>query len=181
MHRRNEGWEMHIVREAVQRKGDGVRTVGRYQVYHDGVAQDGPGMSGMVAEAEGPGANRPENNGKRIETGRYPVYTQQGSEYVTWGYTDSENPDADPRPGFEIKQTGDRREILVHPGSGFLRSVGCINPCTSLPDAGEMIDFAPSRRRVIALIEDMKSYIQDFPSRNARHVSGAWVVIDGEP
>jgi hypothetical protein len=75
-----------------------------------------------------------------------------------------------------------RREILVHPGQGFLASIGCINPCTSLPNRNELIDYAPSRRRVIALIEDMKSFLgSDFPTRNGRRIPRAFVVIEGEP
>lgn len=178
-----QGWEMHIIREEVQENAAGRRrTVGRYQVYHDGVPQGGPGMSGTTAESKGPGANEPENNGKRIEEARYPLATQDGPHYVTWNYADSEDPDDGPKPGFELRNTGERTEILIHPGNGFLRSVGCINPCTSLPDAEEMIDFVPSRRRVIALIEDMKSYIgEGFPQSNGRRIPGAFVVIDGEP
>ena len=72
-----EGWEMHIVRHSEQRRAsDGKRrTVGKYQVYHDGVAQIGADMSGTVAETRGPGANRPAENGRRIEAGRYPLFT----------------------------------------------------------------------------------------------------------
>ena len=77
---------MHIIRQSVQHSGGRTRTVGRYQVYHDGVLQDRPDMSGMVAEAGGPGANVPINNGKRIEAGRYPLWTQKGGEYFTWNY-----------------------------------------------------------------------------------------------
>jgi hypothetical protein len=67
----NTGWKLHIIRDAEQRRpSDGRRrTVGRYQVYHDGVAQTGAGLSGMTAEAKGPGANTPADNGKRIEKG----------------------------------------------------------------------------------------------------------------
>ena len=43
MPRRNIGWEMHIVREAEQhnRREGRRRTVGRYQVHHDGEEQTG--------------------------------------------------------------------------------------------------------------------------------------------
>ncbi|MDP1911494.1 MAG: hypothetical protein Q8K85_24600 [Hyphomicrobium sp.] len=85
------------------------------------------------------------------------------------------------KPGIEVTSTGQRSEILIHPGHGFLASVGCINPCTSLPNAREMIDYAPSRKRVIALIEDMKSFIAGFPTKNGKAIPGAFVVIDGEP
>ncbi|MBU8977498.1 MULTISPECIES: hypothetical protein [unclassified Lysobacter] len=76
------GWEFHIVRQSEQRRdSDGKRrTVGRYQVYHDGVAQTGPGLSGTVAETRGPGANRPRGNNRRIEPGRYTLATQGGSK-----------------------------------------------------------------------------------------------------
>jgi hypothetical protein len=82
----------------------------------------------------------------------------------------------------ELQDTGDRREILVHPGHGFLSSVGCINPCTSLPNSAELINYAGSRRRVIDLIENMKALIgKKFPKTNGKAIPGAYVVIDGEP
>lgn len=142
-----QGWEFHITRNVEQklRKSDGTfrrRTVGRYQVYHNGVAQTGPGMSGSVAEAKGPGANKPAGNGKRIEAGRYPLWTQEPGRYCTIGYSESEGTNALPKPGIELRETGQRSEILIHPGNGFLSSIGCINPCTSLPNAQEPIDLS---------------------------------------
>jgi hypothetical protein len=182
---KNEGWEMHIVRKSEQRRDFGrvrVRTVGTYQVFHDGVARTGFGMKGTVAETRGPGANEPENNGRRVEEGRYPLATQDGTNYKTWNFRDSEAANVLPKPGFELLSTGERTEILVHPGNGFLSSVGCINPCASLPNATEGIDYVPSRKRVIALIEDMKSFVGTrFPRTNGRKIPGAFVVIDGEP
>ncbi|EJN33825.1 hypothetical protein PMI35_00700 [Pseudomonas sp. GM78] len=178
------GWEMHIIRTKEQRRSsDGKRrTVGTYQVFHDGQKQTGPGLSGMVAETRGPGDNSEPGNNRRVEAGRYPLATQDGVKYVTFGYKDSDSVSAKPRPGLELLKTGNRSEILVHPGIGFLSSIGCINPCTSLPNAEEMIDFAPSRRRVIALIEDLKSFVgTDFPSKNGRKIPNAFVVIEGEP
>jgi hypothetical protein len=179
-----QGWELHIIRESVQRRGsDGRRrTVGRYQVFHDGVAQTGDGMKGMTAESKGPGANKPAKNGKRVEAGRYPVSTHEPGRYATWGYKESESPGAKPKPAFELDDTGKRTEILVHPGQNFLSSVGCINLCTSLPSAGEPITYSMSRKRVIALIEDMKRFLgTDFPGRNGKRIPKAFVVIDGEP
>jgi hypothetical protein len=178
------GWEFHIVRSSEQRRpSDGKRrTVGEYQVFHDGVTQTGAGLSGMVAETRGPGANKPAGNNRRVEEGRYPLFTQDGERYVTIGYKDSESPSAKPKPGLELKKTGERSEILIHPGQGFLSSIGCINPCTSLPNAAEMIDFAPSRTRVIALIEDLKTFAGSaFPKSNGERIPNSFVVIDGEP
>ena len=167
----NTGWEFHIVRQSEQRRSsDGKRrTVGRYQVYHEGVRQTGTGLSGTVAETRGPGANRPAGNNRRVEAGRYPLWTQDGEKYVTIGYRDSESATARPKPGIELKETDQRSEILIHPGQGFLASIGCINPCTALPNALEEIDFKPSRKRVIAIIEDMKAFTGNaFPTRNGR-------------
>ena len=176
------GWELHIVRSAEQALGDERRTVGRYQVFHDGVAQPGPNMSGMTAETQGPGANHPVNNGKRIEAGRYPVFTHPPGDYATWGYSPSDAEGAEPKPSLELKDTGARTDILVHPGNGFLRSVGCINLCTSLPNAGEMITYRSSRRRVIAVIDDLKNFAgAAFPQTNGHQISNSAVVIDGEP
>jgi hypothetical protein len=71
---------------------------------------------------------------------------------------------------------------LVHPGQSYLASIGCINPCTSLPNADELITYTTSRRRVISLIEDMKAYVgSDFPRTNGRRIPRAFVVIDGDP
>lgn len=178
------GWEFHIVRKSEQKRlSDGKRrTVGRYQVFHDGVKQTGARLSGMIAETRGPGANEPEGNNRRVEEGRYSLFTQDGDHYVTIGYKESESTSAKPKPGLELKDTGLRTEILIHPGIGFLASIGCINPCTSLPNAAEMIDFVPSRKRVIAIIDDVKAFAGSaFPSKNGKRIPNAFVVIDGEP
>jgi len=178
------GWELHIVRQSEQKRAsDGKRrTVGTYQIYHDGVKQTGAGLSGMVAETRGPGANKPASNNRRIEVGRYPLLTQDGSKYVTIGYMNSESTSAKPKPGIELKETGSRTEILIHPGHGFLSSVGCINPCTSLPDGSEMIDYVPSRKRVISIIKDLKEFTgAAFPTTNGKKIVNAFVVIESEP
>jgi hypothetical protein len=179
-----QGWELYVVREGVQRQAsDGKRrTVGRYQVYHDGVAQTGTDLRGMTAESKGPGANRPHDNGKRVEPGQYPLWTHPPARYATFGYSTSQDPYAEPKPCLELKPTGERTDILVHPGHEFLASVGCINVCRSLPNAQEQIDYAPSRRRIISIITDLRNYLgQDFPNVNGKRIPRASVVIDGEP
>lgn len=181
---KSEGWEFHIVRNSEQKRAsDGKRrTVGRYQVFHDGFPQTGAGLSGTVAETRGPGSNKPAGNNRRVEEGRYPLFTQDGTRYVTIGYKDSQSVSAKPKPGLELKETDQRSEILIHPGVGFLASIGCINPCTSLPNAAEMIDFVPSRERVIAIINDLKDFSNGaFPTKNGKKIANAFVVIDGEP
>jgi hypothetical protein len=173
-------WEMHIVRKSEHNRDGRRRTVGTYKVFHDGQAV--PGLSGMVAESPGPGDNSTPGNKRRIEAGRYPLSTQDGPNYVTIDFTSNRNPSAIPRPGIELNKTEPRSEILIHPGRGFLSSVGCINPCTSLPNADEDITFEGSRNRTIALIEDLKLFLgSSFPSKNGKKIPRAFVVIDGEP
>ena len=181
---KNEGWEFHIVRTSEQRRAtDGKRrTVGSYQIFHNGVKQTGAGLSGTVAETRGPGANKPAKNNRRIEPGRYPLFTQGGTKYVTHGFADSESTTAKPKPGLELKDTGQRSEILIHPGQKFLASVGCINPCTKQPKATELIDYVPSRKRVIAIINDLKNFAgANFPTKNGKRIPNAFVVVDGDP
>ena len=84
-------------------------------------------------------------------------------------------------PGVELRKTGNRTDIIIHPGkNAFLSSIGCINPCTSLPDADENIDYAGSRRRVIALIEDMKKFLGSVPTDGDVAILNAFAIIDGE-
>jgi hypothetical protein len=98
------------------------------------------------------------------------------------GYKNSTDPDVTPKPGLELNDTGKRSEILIHPGHGFLSSVGCINPCSSLPSANELINFVGSRQRVIDIIEDLKAFLgTKFPKQNGKPIPSAFVVIDGEP
>lgn len=173
------GWEILIRRSATQRRAsDGkVRTVGTYQVFHDGVAA--PALAGMTAESRGPGSNSVK--GRRIAPGTYKLATQNGGKYATINYNRNANPAALRRPGVELLGTGSRSEILIHPGIGFLASVGCINLCTSLPNAAEPISFPGSRRRVIAMIDDMKAFLAGFPGSDGLPIPNARAVIEGEP
>ena len=140
-------------------------------------------MHGMFAETRGPGDNSRSGIGKRrVEEGVYPLATQDGGKYSTWNYTSNGSPSALRRPALELTHTNRRAEILIHPGQGFVWSIGCINPCTRLPNAAEPITFSNSRRRVISLIENLKAYLGNrFPSRDGRPIPDAHVVIDGEP
>lgn len=180
------GWEIEFTRTAVQTQPTTgrLRTIGTYQIFHDGLAQPGTDMSGMFAERPGPGDNSKvgKKNGLRIAAGRYPLATQAGTKYVTIGYANSNMINVLPRPGVELLNTDKRSEILIHPGIGFLSSIGCINLCASLPNGAEGITYTSSRRRVISMIDDMKSYIgAAFPNANGRSVSNAHAILDGEP
>jgi hypothetical protein len=181
-----QGWEIHFQRTAMQSlptKPTKRRTVGTYQVFHAGVAQPGDLMSGMFAETVGPGDNTASGKEKRrIEAGRYPLATQGGTKYVTIGFADSNLTTKLPRPGIELLDTGVRTEILIHPASGFLWSIGCINLCKVLPDGAEMIHYTGSRARVIAVIGDLRAFLgTNFPNQNGRPIPDAFAVVDGEP
>lgn len=171
------GWELHItrIREEVSPNGK-PRTVGQYEVFHDGAAQS---LSGTCFETGGPGDNGKAGNNRCVEAGRYPLLTQDGGKYCTIGFTPNTNPAALRRPALELGDTGKRKEILIHPGRGFLSSVGCINPYKKVAK-GASIDFIDSRTRTIALINDLTAFLGvKFPSKNGRPIPDAFVVIDG--
>jgi hypothetical protein len=85
-----QGWEIHIQRVKGQTRGNETRTVGTYQVFHDGkpaVAATIDGaqvpLSGTTAESKGPGQNAtPATEAKpsRILPGRYPLKTSGGAD-----------------------------------------------------------------------------------------------------
>jgi hypothetical protein len=174
------GWELLITRVRQDKRNKSTRTVGKYQVFHNGAPV--AALSGVVAESPGPGDNSKAGNKRRVEAGRYPLRTQAGKKYVTLDYTKNTNPAALPRPGLELANTNKRSEILIHPGRGFLWSVGCINPGKSLANAASNLEFVDSRTRAIALIDDLKAFLgQSFPKHNDRPIPTAFVLIDGEP
>jgi hypothetical protein len=175
-----KGWELHIERHAEQARADRKRTVGTYTVYHDGEAQ--PRLSGTSVETKGPGDNSRPGNGRRIVAGTYPLGTQDGLHYLTWGYVTSTDPDEHPKPGIEVLNTQNRVGILIHPGFGFLASVGCINLTAPLANGKQDIPFVDSRDRIIAVIEDMKTFLGPaFPRTNGKTIANTSVVIEGEP
>lgn len=186
-----QGWEIHVQRVMEQRRGKDVRTVGTYQVFHNGapaasVAVGGVQvpLSGTTAESKGPGQNltpATKANPSRILPGRYPLKTSGGPTYVTTGFRGDHQIRAK-MPGVELRKTGGRTDILIHPGKNeFLSSIGCINLCTSLPDGNETIDYPGSRRRVIALIEDMKKFLGSVPGTGDAAILNAFAIIEGEP
>ena len=121
-----QGWEIHVDRQSEQTRGSKTRTVGTYQVFHDGkpatstILVDGVQvpLSGTTAESRGPGQNAaPATTAKpsRILAGRYPLKTSGGPLYVTNGYRDDLQI-AKAMPGLELRKTGNRTDILIHPG-----------------------------------------------------------------
>ena len=172
------GWEISITRTWNQQRGGRLRTVGVYQVYRNGVAA--PDLAGMTAESPGPGSNA--LSGRRIAAGRYPLWTQDGDSHSTLGFAPEAGQAALPRPAIALDDAGARIDILIHPGLGFLAGTGCINLCAKLPDGTQDMSYGDSRARVIALIDDMKSFLGPvFPPRDGLPIPRAWAAIDGEP
>jgi len=155
------------------------RTVGVYQAYFNG--EKVPEISGMVCERQGPGDNGEEGQSEhqRIAQGIYPLFTHAGAsgKYRTIGYTASGTIGGEPRPALRVENTGHREGILVHPAQGYLWSIGCLNLTSPLKTATDNIDYTESRRRVIALIDNMTKLTgSDFP-RNNNQDTGALLVI----
>jgi hypothetical protein len=170
-------WELRISRQGEQARKDRRRTTGRYVVLHDGV--NVPGLTGATAESKGPGDNKTTGNKRCVEAGTYNLFTQAGAKYVTIGYTPNVNQAALKRPGLLLLPTDKRVGILIHPGRGFLSSVGCINPAAKLAKATDDINFVDSRTRVIAIIEDLKAFFgSSFSTKNGVRIPNATVVIE---
>jgi hypothetical protein len=160
------------------------RTIGEYRVFVNGSPLSG--LTGTIAEQKGPSDNSPTGNtfDRRIEPGRYPLFSQDGTKYKTIGYLKTAAAAADfgkkPRPGIELRETGTRSAILIHPAQNFLSSVGCIHPSGPLPNGGSNIDHSgESRPRVIALIEAMRVFCgSDFPATDGHRIPDCWCVVD---
>ncbi|MEO8667756.1 MAG: hypothetical protein ABI399_04515 [Bauldia sp.] len=174
-----QGWELLVKRAREDTRNGKRRTVGSYQVFHNG--KPVAGLAGAIAETKGPGDNSTPGNNRCVEASTYPLNTQDGAKYVTLGFKDTTSITIIPRPGIELGKTGKRSEILIHPGKGFLSSVGCINPCKGLANANSDIDFLDSRKRTIAIIDDMKAFLgAGFPTRNRKAIPNATIVIEAK-
>jgi Protein of unknown function (DUF2778) len=151
------GWVISIERiRSEERAGEGfARTVGTYAVLHGGVPQ--PGLSGMTVERQGPGDNGPIGKAQHrcIAAGAYPLRAHASDKYKTTGYATN---GVHPRPAIEVGNTGDRTAILVHPADGYGSTIGCINLSGSLTDADSDITLPDSVSRVIAVIEDLRTF-----------------------
>jgi hypothetical protein len=177
-----QGWELHVDRLGIQQRGGKKRTYGAYQAYRNGQAV--AALAGHICECIGPGDNEHAGSGKRIKEGRYPLWTQFG-RYRTIGYSnDMQTPGAAHMPGIRLEATGKRGGILIHPGHPpnlYLSSIGCFNPTNPLAD-DEVMNFWDSRARVIAIIDDLRSFAPGaFAHETMTRIADAWVVVDGEP
>jgi hypothetical protein len=120
-----EGWEIQVKRLREQKRGTARRTVGAYQVFHNGqparpltVSGVEVPLSGTSAESPGPSQNvhpATARNPSRILPGRYPLKTSGGPTYVTHGYRSDLRITAR-MPGVELRKICNRSDILILPG-----------------------------------------------------------------
>jgi hypothetical protein len=177
-----QGWELLVTRLGVQKSGAHERTYGSYQAYLDGEALTG--LAGFLCECIGPGENKHAGNHKRIEQGRYPLWTQEG-KYQSVDYSSNNvEQGKQPMPGLRLADTGKRTGILIHPAhlpTLYLSSIGCLNPTEALR-ADQMMDFWDSRARVIALIESLRGFQSaPFAHPAVRPIPSCSILIVGEP
>lgn len=179
-----KGFCIHLKRVRQERRPalGHARTVGEYQCYWDGAPIEG--LVGQMVERGGPGDNTTEvgdNRDLRIKAGAYRLGIHSGGRYRTYGFNEAEpSYEKIPNPGLLLLDTDERTWILIHPGEDYVKSIGCLNPTTSLADADAPIAFDDSRARVIAIIEAMKARLGPaFPKSGA--IRDAVIFIEGEP
>lgn len=180
----NSGFTVHLIRQRVERRtGNRARTVGDYQCYWQGAALDG--LSGQMLEPGGPGDNTDaigDAKDRRIVARTYPLAIHWTSKYRTFGYTNSEAPQAKPRPAVRLESTDERDGILIHPSSGYLWSIGCLIPCTGIEDAWSNVDYPDSRRRVIAIIDGLVNCLGSrMPREPHALIPDSRIIVEGEP
>jgi hypothetical protein len=192
-----QGWEFHVQRLGLHKRGEEARTYGSYEVFIDGVSagQNDPLLKGNICETIGPGRN--DHKGVRIAQGRYQLTTQFGARYESIGFSTSTKIAADPlMPGIALTGTGQRSAILIHPGHpkkvgdppvAYISSIGCFNPTRALTHNDD-INFFESRLRLIALIDSLAAFDPDAfhkangqPIRANTEIDGAFAVVNGEP
>jgi hypothetical protein len=171
------GWTLLVERIRTEQRSSEARarTVGNYQVYRNGQAV--AGLGGMTVEREGPGDNGPVGveDHRCIEGGTYPLHGHVTENYAIVGYeTDGDHP----RPCLGVGATSSRTAILVHPASGYGSTIGCINLASTLTDADSDFSLANSTRRVIAVLEDLRSFNGGTLPRASEIANAHLVVID---
>lgn len=172
-----QGWELHVVRAGEQQRDDETRTIGKYQVYRDGIPI--PNLTGTTAEPGGPGDNAAVDCGLRVEAGTYALATHDGDTYCSIGYVTGTDRSVLRKPALKLEATGFRTDILVHPGHGFLASLGCVNPTSDLATGEAEMAFEDSRHRVVELIRNLELFAgATYPARNGCTIPSATIVIE---
>jgi len=178
-----KGYVICVSRQRNDVRGQKNRTVGVYQAFFDG--KPVAGIQGVSVEPRGPGNNGPTGvkEHRRLEPGYYPLFTHErpNRKYRTLNYAATGNVTNRPWPSIRIEDTDSRTGVLVHCAGGFMMSIGCVNLASTLASATSDIAFDDSRKRVIAVIDSMKTRLANFPNSNNRRIENAWLQIVGDP
>ena len=159
------------------------RTVGVYQAFFNKVPI--ADIRGVTVEPHGPSDNGPNGvqDHRRIAAGVYPLFSHErpNMKYRTLNYAAAGDIKQRPWPSVRVENTGSRGGILIHCGGGFMMTIGCINFAAELLNPNSGIDFADSRRRVIAMIDSMKTRLgSDFPGANNRRIENACLIVSDD-
>jgi hypothetical protein len=168
-------WELRVSRKTEQTRNGKRRLVGRYQVFHDG--RPAIGLHGAIAESLGPRATAPVTD----ETPEvFCAHVINDEKYATIGYSLNANPAALQRPGLLFVSADQQRRLLLHPARGFCWSVGTIHLASKLDHSAFDIDFADSRARTIALIDDLRAFVGfGFPTSAGSKIPRAKIMFSG--
>jgi hypothetical protein len=175
-----EGWVLRVrrLRQELRAGMSFARTVGTYQVYHDGVPVEG--LAGVTVERQsrGDGAAGKENR-LPIGAGQYPLLVHATKKYATTKYHSN---GSSPRPALQVGHSSEGAAVLVHPAGGYGSTLGCINLAGPLSGPRKNMTLADSISRVIAVIEDLRAYVgQSFPRKAGGRIADALILIEGEP
>ncbi len=181
----SSGFTILVNRLRVEQRGSGsgkrYRTVGDYSCYMNGALINDPNLQGASVEPRGPGDNSSTGvtYARRIKAGKYPLGSHgfAGAKYSSFNYRKSSRP----YPGLYVRRTNKRTAILIHMGSGFKASVGCLNFTGSIAGPNDMIGRNTSFARMDYLINYMKAHVPGFPNTGGAPIPGANLVIVGEP
>lgn len=155
------------------------RTIGKYSCFWNGI--EIPYLLGLTVERGGPSDNTKavgDKNNLRICPGTYPLAAHSGPKYRTIGYKQSLNFSDMPRPGILLKETGERTEILIHPGQDYVWSAGCINLASRLVNAESRINYVDSRQKVVDIIDFVTSKIQNSGNKDINYPECIIIIED---
>lgn len=178
-----DGYVISVSRRRADTRSGKRRTVGVYQAFFD--RSPVAGVQGVSVEPHGPGDNGTAgvNDHRRLKPGYYPLFTHErpNKKYRTLNFNASGDVKNRPWPSIRIEDTGNRAGVLIHCAGGFMMTIGCVNLAATLASASSDISFDDSRKRVIALIDSMKTRLPEFPNSNNRRIENAWLRIVDDP
>jgi hypothetical protein len=171
------GWVILVQRLRMEQrpKKTFARTVGSYQVHHEG--KPVTALAGTTVERQGPGDNGPTGHAhhNRIEAGVYALLTHRTAKYATTGF---KKDGGHPRPALGVEPRGARSAVLIHPAGEYGSTIGCINLSGPLEGPRNNIKLGDSVGRVIDVIGNLQAYAGvRFPKRVDAEIPDACLII----